>query len=336
VSFLWPPMLLSLALIPPGVLLYGAVGRRRRRLAAAHGGLGLALAEPGRRAGFRRRVPAALFLAGFAVMAVALARPQGVVSLPREEGTVILAFDVSGSMAATDLSPTRLDAARTAAKDFVERQPPTVLIGVVAFSDSGLTVQAPTSDPAPVLAAIDRLAPERGTSLATGIRASLNAIAVAAAGPSVDYYSNRSPVPTSEPTPVPPGTYAPAVIVLLTDGENTVAPDPADAAQAAADRGVRIYTVGIGSPGGSTLDLGGFKVHTQLDDATLRQIARVTGGAYFGAADEQSLRSVYDSMDTQLVVRPEAMEITSIFAGASILILTVGGLLALRWMGRLP
>ena len=335
-SFLWPPMLLSLALIPPGVLLYGAVGRRRRRLAAAHGGLGLALAEPGRRAGFRRRVPAALFLAGFAVMAVALARPQGVVSLPREEGTVILAFDVSGSMAATDLSPTRLDAARTAAKDFVERQPPTVLIGVVAFSDSGLTVQAPTSDPAPVLAAIDRLAPERGTSLATGIRASLNAIAVAAAGPSVDYYSNRSPVPTSEPTPVPPGTYAPAVIVLLTDGENTVAPDPADAAQAAADRGVRIYTVGIGSPGGSTLDLGGFKVHTQLDDATLRQIARVTGGAYFGAADEQSLRSVYDSMDTQLVVRPEAMEITSIFAGASILILTVGGLLALRWMGRLP
>jgi Ca-activated chloride channel family protein len=329
-------MLLSLALIPPGVLLYSAVGRRRRRLAAAHGGLGLALAEPGRRAGFRRRVPAALFLAGFAVMAVALARPQGVVSLPREEGTVILAFDVSGSMAATDLSPTRLDAARTAAKDFVERQPPTVLIGVVAFSDSGLTVQAPTSDPAPVLAAIDRLAPERGTSLATGIRASLNAIAVAAAGPSVDYYSNRSPVPTSEPTPVPPGTYAPAVIVLLTDGENTVAPDPADAAQAAADRGVRIYTVGIGSPGGSTLDLGGFKVHTQLDDATLRQIARVTGGAYFGAADEQSLRSVYDSMDTQLVVRPEAMEITSIFAGASILILTVGGLLALRWMGRLP
>lgn len=335
-SFLWPPMLLSLALIPPGVLLYGAVGRRRRRLAAAHGGLGLAVAEPGPRAGFRRRVPAALFLAGFAVMAVALARPQGVLSLPREEGTVILAFDVSGSMAATDLSPTRLDAARTAARDFVERQPPSVLIGVVAFSDSGLTVQAPTNDPAPVLAAIDRLAPERGTSLATGIRASLNAIAAAAAGPSVDYYSNRSPAPTPEPTPVPPGTHAPAVIVLLTDGENTVAPDPADAAQAAADRGVRIYAVGLGSPGGTTLDLGGFKVHTQLDDATLRQVARVTGGAYFGASDEQSLRSVYDNMDTQLVVRPEAIEITSIFAGASILILTVGGLLALLWMGRLP
>jgi Ca-activated chloride channel family protein len=335
VSFLWPPMLLSLALIPAGILAYRAIGRRRR-LAAARAGLTFTGAAPGGRQGIQRRIPAALFVMGFAVMAVALARPQGVVSLPREEGTVILAFDVSGSMAATDLLPTRLDAARAAAKDFLERQPPSVLIGVVAFSDSGLSVQAPTNDPAAVLAAMDRLAPERGTSLATGISASLDAIALAAAGPSVDYYSNRSPAPTPAPTPVPPGTHAPAVIVLLTDGENTVSPDPAAAAQAAADRGVRIYTVGVGSQGGATLDLNGFMVHTQLDDAELRQIAQVTGGAYYGAGDAQSLRSVYDHLDTQLVVRPEAIEITSIFAGASILILTLGGLSALLWLGRLP
>ena len=336
-TFLWPPMLLLLAAIPIGCLLAVGLDRRRRRRAAAPGGLGLA-GGTGRGPRRLRRVPAALFLAGFAVMAVALARPHGVVSLPREEGTVILAFDVSGSMAADDLKPTRIAAAKAAATDFVQQQPASVVIGIVAFSDSGLSVQAPTNDQASVLSAINRLAPERGTSLGEGIRASLQAISLAESPPTQNYYSNRSPAPTPTPTstPVPAGTHASAVIVLLTDGENNESPDPAAAAQAAADQGIRIFTVGLGSAAGATVNLDGFQVHTQLNEPLLQQIADTTQGAYFRAEDAAQLRSIYANLDTRLVVEPQKVEITSLFAGASILLLAAGGMASLLWLGRLP
>jgi Ca-activated chloride channel family protein len=335
VTFIWPPLLLSLALIPLGAGAYFALGRRRR-MALARAGFAVSTPVAGRAVGVRNRVPAALFLAGFAILCVALARPQAVVDLPREEGTVVLAFDVSGSMAADDLKPTRMDAAKASTQEFVKKQPASVVIGVVAFSDSGLSVQAPTSDQATVLAAVNRLTPQRGTSLAQGILASLDAIAVAEAGPSVDYYSNRSPDPTATPTPVPAGTHTSASIVLLTDGENNESPDPLAAAQSAADRGVRVYTIGIGSPAGTTLELNGFRVHTQLNEALLQQVSQVTGGAYFTADDEQELQTIYEDLDTQLVVRAEAIEVTAIFAGAGILALVAGGLASLLLLGRLP
>ena len=181
-------------------------------------------------------MPAALIVAGLATMVIALARPQGQIDIPRQEATVILAFDISRSMAATDLAPTRMEAAIAAATDFVQQQPAGVVVGVVAFSDSGVAVQQPTSDQAAVVAAIGRLQPQRGTSLGRGIEASLAAIDRALAGPTVDYYSNRSPAPSPTRTPVPAGVHAPAVIVLLTDGEDNQGPDPIEAAQAAADQ----------------------------------------------------------------------------------------------------
>jgi Ca-activated chloride channel family protein len=337
-SFIWPPMLLSAALIPIGVLLYRAVDRRRRRLLSVYGGRGPAPGSAGRLIRLRNRVPPALFLCGLVVMSVALARPQAVVALPKEEGTVILAFDVSASMAATDLAPTRMDAAKAAAEDFVARQPSSVTIGVVAFSDSGVSIQTPTSDQGSVIAAIDRLAPQKGTSLASGILASLNVIAIAEAGPYANnYYSNQSPAPTAAPTPtpVPSGYHAPAAIVLLTDGENNESPDPLAAAQTAADRGVRIYTVGIGSAAGTTVTVDGFQIHTQLDEATLQQISQVTGGTYYAASDAQQLRSIYDDLDTQLVIQPQMTEITSLLAGMSLLLLIGGVLTSLLWLGRL-
>ena len=334
-SFVWPPMLLAVALVPLGILLYRALEGRRRR-AMARGGLGVGQGMARRPGGVRARIPAVLFIAGLTVLLVALARPTAAVDLPREEGTVILAFDVSGSMAADDLKPTRMEAAKAATQDFVERQPPGVIIGVVAFSDAGLSVQAPTNDQATVLAAIKRLTPERGTSLGQGIRAALSTIATAENGPVTNYYSNRSPAPTATPAPVAPGSHTSAVIVLLTDGENTQPPDPGAAAQAAADQGVRIYTVGIGSAAGTTLDVDGFKVHTQLDAATLQHISEVTGGTYYAAADEQDLHKVYDELDTRLVVKPQMIEVTSLFAGASVLLLVVGGVFSLLWLGRLP
>jgi Ca-activated chloride channel family protein len=338
-SFIWPSMLFAIALVPFGVVLYRVLDGRRRR-AMVGGGFGLTSGTVHRPLGARARIPAALFVAGLVVLTVGLARPQAAVSLPTNEGTVILAFDVSGSMAADDLKPTRLDAAKAASVAFVQRQPAGVVIGVVAFSDAGLSVQAPTSDQAAVLAAIKRLTPQRGTSLGQGIRAALSTIAIAENGPSTDYYSNRSPDPSASaaPTlpPVAPGSHRSAIVVLMTDGENTAPPEPQAAAQAAADAGVRVYTVGIGSAAGTTLDVNGFKVHTQLDATTLQQISDTTGGAYFAAEDDAGLAKVYDEVDTKLVVKPQQIEVTALFAGASAVLLALGGLTSLAWLGRLP
>ena len=347
-SFIWPPMLLLALTIPLGVALYLVRDRRRRRRIADFGtfarpgAVGTAGAAGGGRSAssgrMRRRIPAALLVAGLTILVLAVARPQSVVSVPRVEGTVILSFDVSGSMAADDLAPTRMEAAKAAARSFVERQPTTMLIGVVAFSDSGFSVQVPTDDQALILAAIDRLDPERGTSLARGILTSLTTIETADDDPAAGYYTNRSPDPdpTPAPTPVPDGTYASAAIILLSDGENNQRPDPLEAASAAADRGVRIYTVGIGSAAGSTLEVEGFKVHSQLDEPMLRQIADITDGTYYAADDPDELSAIYDTIDTRLVIRPEPMEVTSLFAGAGLLLLLVGGLASLVWLGRLP
>jgi Ca-activated chloride channel homolog len=338
VSFIWPPILLLLSAIPLAVALYIVRESARQRRVEAYGLLPVAAADgvPGQAGRLRRRIPSAFILTGLTILVVAMARPQSVVSVPRIEGTVILSFDVSGSMAAKDLEPTRMDAAKAAARAFVERQPPSVRIGVVAFSDSGFSVQVPTNDETLVLAAINRLNAERGTSIGRGIMTSLTTIATADADPAAGYYTNRSPDPTPVPTPVPKGTYASAAIILLSDGENNQQPDPIEAAGAAADAGVRIYTVGIGSAAGATIEVEGFKVHSQLDEPLLRQISDITHGTYYAADTSDELKSIYDSIDTRLVIRSEAMEVTALFAGAGVLVLLVGGIASLLWLGRLP
>jgi Ca-activated chloride channel family protein len=338
VSFIWPPMLILLLAIPLGIGLYAVLERRRHRRVAGFGvttlrGRDDLASLPG---GVRRRIPAAMILAGLTILVVALARPQSVVSVPRIEGTLILSFDVSGSMAADDLAPTRMEAAKAVARDFAQRLPASVLIGVVAFSDSGFSTQVPTGDRTLVIAAINRLGPERGTSIARGILTSLTTIAAAETDRPAGYYTNRSPEPTPEPTPVPDGTYASAAIVLLTDGENNQAPDPLAAAGTAADRGVRIHTVGVGSTAGTTIEVEGFKLHSRLDESMLRQISEITDGTYYAADNTGDLSAIYESIKTRLVIRPETMEITSLFAGAGVLVLLVGGVASLLWLGRLP
>jgi Ca-activated chloride channel family protein len=339
-SFIWPAMFILLLVVPLGALLYIRWQRRRQRLLANYASFGLGQQAAGRRAGARRHVPIALFLVGLTILIVALARPQTVVSLPKIEGTVILAFDVSGSMAADDFQPTRMEAAKAAARDFIEQQPPDVQIGVVSFSDSGFTVQAPTNDPGPVLAAINRLAPQRGTSLAYGILTSLHAIQIAETGPKPQFYSNLTPTPEGEPaptpTPVPPGTHSSSVIVLLTDGENNTSPDPLVAAQTAADQGVRIYTIGIGTAAGSLLHIDGLTIRSRLNEDLLQQIAQITDGTYYNAATPQDLQAIYHNLNPTLVIKPEKTEITSLFAGVGIVILLIGGVLSLMWFSRLP
>ena len=257
--------------------------------------------------------------------------------MPRIEGTVILAFDVSGSMAATDVAPTRMEAAKAAARAFVERQPSSVRIGVVAFSDSGFSIQVPTSEQAEVVAAIDRLGPERGTSLASGIEVALQTIETADAKPRTDYYSNASPAPTPAPTPVPKGTYAPAIIVLVTDGENTTNPDPLDGR-----RRRRPTAASASTPSGSGRRPGrrsrsrASASTRPLDETALRAIAERTDGTYYTADDPAGLAAIYDDVEKRLVIHAEPMEVTSLFAGAGVLLLVIGGLGSLLWAGRFP
>ena len=333
-TFIWPSMLLLLLLIPLLVVMYIRMQQRRRHLAEMFGSPGLVQGGARRKLGARRHVPSVFFLAALMVLIVALARPQTVVGLPRVEGTIILAFDVSGSMAADDLKPTRMEAAKTAAREFVERQPSSVQIGVVSFSNAGFTTQPPTDDQAAILAAINRLTVQSGTSLAQGIAASLNVIAAGIDPPLT--LSNRNQTETATPTPVPNGNYKSAVIVLLTDGENNMSPDPLKVAQTAEDRGVRIHTVGIGSTEGATLNLDGFTIRSRLDEESLQQISQLTGGTYYNAESEEELRTIYDSINPQLVIKPQKTEVTSLFAGAGIIILMIGGTLSLLWLSRLP
>ena len=334
-SFIWSNLLIFLVLIPLLVMIYFRLQKRRREAANRFGSLGMLRDARGSKPGTSRHIPVLLLLSGIAVLILSAARPQATVSLPRLEGTVILTFDVSGSMSADDLKPTRMEAAKAAASQFVNNQPQGVSIGVVAFSDGGLTVQAPTNNHEETLATIDRLVPRRGTSLANGILVALNTIAIDA-GDQPILKTNGGNNSAQEPVVSPQGWYPSAVVVLLSDGENNQEPDPMLAADIAADLGVRVYTVGIGSVGGSDITVEGFTVHSQLNEPLMRAIAEDSGGNYYSAANEDELFKIYSDLKPKLTVKTEEMEITSLFAGVGMLALLIGGVLSLLWFGRVP
>jgi Ca-activated chloride channel family protein len=328
-AFIWPWLLLTLLLVPILIWGYFRLLKRRQAANAALGSFGLVQTSSRKALGKRRHFPFLFFLAGLSFLFLALARPETTVSLPRVEGTVILAFDISNSMLAEDLEPTRMDAAKKAARLFVEKQPSTIRIGVVAFSTGGLVVQKPTDDQAAVLATIERITPQGGTSLGQGIHTALNAIAGETVVIDAQGGADQEPAFQLE-------EFSSAVVVLLTDGENTEPPEPLEIAQAAADAGVRIFPVGIGSEAGTTMAIDGFNIVTQLDGAILEEIANVTNGRYYQAADEQSLAEIYENIDLQLTIAGEKIEITAIIAGIGVLFLLIGGALSLLLFGRVP
>ena len=336
-TFIWSSLLYSLLFVPLLLWLYFRAQKRRRDFAARYGSFGV-VKDPSRNAmGIRRHIPAFVFLTAIAILLVSVARPQTKVSLPQYQGTVILTFDVSGSMAADDLKPTRMEAAKTAAAEFVKKQPSNILIGVVAFSDGGITVQPPTNDKSKSLETIGRLVPRRGTSLGNGVLVALNTIAVGAGDkPFLKTSSTVAPSDTPAPVPAPKGWYPSAAVVVLSDGENNESPDPQAIADIAADLGVRVYTIGIGSPGGATLKVDGFTIHTQLDEALLQNVSQITGGNYYNAANEQDLVRIYRDLVPKLSIKTENIEVTSLFAGAGILLFLVAGALSLLWFGRVP
>ncbi|HSO11507.1 MAG TPA: VWA domain-containing protein [Anaerolineales bacterium] len=329
-SFIWPSMLGSLLLVPLLVLIYIVMQQRRQNI-VTQSGLGL-VQSASSATGLRRHYPALIFLLGLTTLLFSLARPQATVSLPKYEGTVILVFDVSGSMAADDIAPTRMEAAKTIAADFVEGQPADVRIGVVAFSDGGLNVQAPDVNREETLATVERLVPRRGTSLGNGILVALNTIAVDAGDPPIINTSNLST--TDDVSTALQGWYPSAVIVLFSDGENNDPPDPLTVTDLAIDLGVHIYTIGVGSAEGTTIKVEGMNIHTQLNEPLLAQIAGTSGGQYYFAGDKTELRKIYNELEPTLSIKPEELELTSSLAGLSILVFLAGGALSLLWFGR--
>jgi Ca-activated chloride channel homolog len=325
-SFIWQSMLYSLLLIPVLILGYLMLLRHRRHVLSRANSVWIEAALQRQNTGGRRHIPIVLFMTGIAILLIALARPQAVVQIPRIEGTIILGFDVSGSMAAEDAQPNRLEAAKAIAVEFVQSQPSTVQIGVVAFSNNAFAVQPPTNDQAQILDAIDRLIPQQGTSLGQGIMAALNTI-------DSSYGQPVSPEEGDQASVIPD---LPALIVLMSDGENTEAPDPFEVALYARERGIQIHSIGIGSRAGTVVEINGFNVHTRLDEYTLQQIASISGGKYFQGSGDVNLQEIYTQLTPQLIVKPEEVEVTSILAGVSMLVMLVGGFLSLLWFNRLP
>ncbi len=356
-QFLWPHMLWFLLAVPALVAAYVLAQRRRHRYALRYASLSLVKDALGRGLGWRLHVPPALFIAGLAAMILAMARPVSVVTLPAQEGTVILTMDVSGSMRATDLEPSRLEAAKAAARAFVDKQPPGIRVGVVSFSDSAFVVQAPTNDKQAVLAAINRLSTQRSTAIGRALLTSVDAIfeesnAEAAVGGDpfggrnqpgfggVQRGSGQPALPTPEPaptpTPMPKGEYQPAIVVLLTDGQSNQGPRPLDVVQQVADHGIRVYTVGIGTQQGAVISNQGRSFRASLDEPTLQRIAEATDGEYYTASTAQDLQAIYENLSTHLVFRTQEQEITALGTALAALLVLAAGTLSLVWFNRLP
>jgi Ca-activated chloride channel family protein len=341
-SFLWPTSLFFLIAVPVLLGLYIWSQRRRRKYALRYASLSLVKEALGRGPGIRRHIPPALYLLSVAFMLFALARPITVVKVPSQEGTVILAIDVSGSMRATDIKPDRITAAKEAAKAFVEKQGDSVKIGVVSFASDASIVQAPTLDHDLVIAAIDRLRLQRATAIGRAVLTSLDAIwedeGSEGDQPSAVLTQPQNPNAPQTPakTAVPGAAKASASIILLTDGQNNQFPPPLAIIDQAISRGIRVYTVGVGTPAGAVLSLEGRSIRTALDETTLKQIAQDTDAQYFLATSDADLKKVYENLSTELVLRTQKTEVTALFTLVAAVFSIVASALSLLWFNRLP
>ena len=341
VNFLWIEALWLLALLPLLVLLYVWLLSRRKKSAVAWSSLAIIKEAMGRQRLWRRHVPPLLMLLAIASLIVATSRPTAVITLPTVEQTVILAMDVSGSMRATDVEPNRLVASQNAAKAFIAELPRAVRVGVVSFAGTAAIVQPPTLSREDVTAAIDRFQLQRATAIGSGLILSLAAI-FPDAGIDLSQVTGARLMPKAlgeqpkekEFTPVEPGSYNSAVIVLLTDGQRTTGPDSMDAAKMAADRGVKVYTVGIGTKEGDTIGFEGWSMRVRLDEETLKQVASATRAEYFYAGTAQDLKKVYQSLGTRLSTQKKETEVTALFAAIGALLMLVAAGLSVWWFGR--
>ena len=356
-DFQWSSLLLLLLLLPVPVMVYVWSLRRRQRSGVRYSSLALVReAEPGS-SRLRRHLPFALFVAALAALVFAMARPVAVVAVPTNQTTIILTIDVSGSMCSSDIPPSRLQAAETAAASFINSQSSTTRFGIVAFSSFAEVVQAPTSDRTALTEALNSLATGRRTAVGDGILASIDAISEIDPAVARSQTDSSTGVATS---PVPKGDYAPDIVVLLTDGANNTGTDPLAAAQQAADRGVRVYTIGFGTANGGAMSPtcapqyvgrepggggfggggggggaygggGGGNFPRGIDEATLKEIAAITGGTYHPASTAAELDSVFANLPTNLITKHEVTEVSFVFVGLGAFTAALAILLNKAW-----
>lgn len=346
-NFLWPQFLWLLLLAPLLVLFYLWLLRRRRKTALRYASLSIVREAMGVRQGFKRHLPPALFLLAMCALIAAAARPMAVISLPTQQETIILAMDVSGSMRATDVQPNRLVASQNAAKAFIAELPRHVRVGIVAFAGTAQVVQAPTLSREDLVTAIDRFQLQRATAIGSAIVVALAEL-FPDAGLDVGALTYGRDRPRGmaidrdiaakgelqEFTPVPPGSYDSAAIILLTDGQRTTGVDTLEAAKMAADRGVRVYTVGIGTVDGETIGFEGWSMRVRLDEETLKAVASRTQAEYFYAGTADNLRKVYETLGSRLTLEKKETEVSSLLALLGGVLALLSATLSLAWFNR--
>ena len=346
-NFMWPQFLWLLLAIPLLVLVYVWLLRRKKKLVLRYASLSIVKEAMGARMSLRRHIPPILFLLAIAAMLLAAARPFAVITLPSTQETIILAMDVSGSMRATDVKPNRLVAMQNAAKSFLSTLPRNVKVGIVAFAGSAQVVQPATLSREDLVTAIDKFQLQRATAIGSAIVVSLaelfpdegidlSSMTYGSGKPrGVSLDQTPGKVGKKEFVPVAPGSYTSAAIILLTDGQRTTGVDTLQAAKLAADHGVRIYTVGVGTVDGETIGFEGWSMRVRLDEATLKAVALSTQAEYFFAGSAETLTKVYEKLSSRLTVEKKETEISGLLAlAAAVLALTSAGL-SLLWFNRI-
>ncbi len=349
-TFAWPEMLWLLLFAPALVAAYVWALKRQKKVALRYANLGLVKDALGPRQRIRRHIPPLLFLVAMIAVILAIARPNAVVTLPSDQRTTLLVMDVSLSMRASDVKPSRLEASQAAAKEFVKEQPADVRVGIVTFAGTASVVQPPTHNRDDLIAAIDRFELQRNTAIGSGIIVALATLfpdegidleSLVFPGGSWASRSKGVPIDRSrEPekkafTPVAPGSNASSAIILLTDGRRTTGPDSIDAAKMAADHGVRIFTVGFGMPGGGVADMDGYSMYMAFDETTLKAIAETTRGEYFHAASGAELATIYQRLNARFVLERKETEVSALAIGAAAILLLAAGMLSLTWFNRI-
>jgi Ca-activated chloride channel family protein len=329
-KFDYPAALLVLAFVPLTALIYLAAQRRRRRFAVRFTNVDLLADVVTETPSWRRHIPPLLFLLALAALAIAVARPFETLNVAKRKATVMLVTDTSGSMQATDVKPTRLDAARSAAKGFVDQTPSKVDLGVITFNGSAQLLVPPTGDRGQVKQAFDEVRASGGTAIGSAIQSALTALAPVLKN---NNGNDKGKANTKKTAP-------PASVVLLSDGYSTTGPPPLSAARQAKRLNVPVYTVALGTQNATVQvadPVGGFRtVQVPPDRQTLKQIATTTGAKFFATGDAGKLGEIYKSLGSRIGFKKERRELTAAFAAGGLALMMLGGAFSLLWFGRLP
>jgi Ca-activated chloride channel homolog len=338
ISFQWPQLLWLLLLVPLIIWMYVRIRRSRGQLAQRFPGLSANLASS-RASKWRSAIVPSVFLLGLVALIAAVARPQALLALPQRQLDLMLAIDTSSSMRATDLPPNRLVVAQNIAKQFIDGLPPYVRMGLISVAATASLAQSPTKDREALRQAVDRLDAQRGTALGSGIVIALSTLRpdadidvekLTTGRSSRQWFKDPSKPEDRKLEPVPAGSNQNMAVILMSDGKPTLGPDPKEAAKLAADLGIRVYAIGVGTTQGATLKVDGMNMRVRLEEEALQNIAKSTMAEYFEASRPEDLRKIFQSLNARLILeKPKQTEVTSVFVALGSLLIVLSAMISL-------